>query len=182
MTNSFWIQTFTGKAFDLVNIDSNKIDIRDVAHALSNLCRFGGHCKTFYSVAQHSILAANWIKHQGYDKNVIISALLHDASEAYLVDIPRPIKLMLPDYKILEEKIETAIKYKYKLPIAKHYAIKKIDDILLMTEKRDLMVKGEQDWSYGKGIVPLKNKIVPLISELAKFNFLKMAFELGIKY
>jgi hypothetical protein len=105
-----WIKTFTGKRFDVLNPDPDQICIEDIAHALSNQCRYGGHSRKFYSVAEHSIYVAmmcSW-----YNK---LAGLLHDASEAYLVDIPRPIKHnpYLAGYRELEAKVQDAISLKF---------------------------------------------------------------------
>lgn len=98
MTNP-WIQTYTGKAFDLLDPQPEQVDILDIAHALSNICRFTGHCRAFYSVAQHSCLVARivvdlWRREHGYDcpEEVALVALLHDAPEAYIGDVSTPLK------------------------------------------------------------------------------------------
>lgn len=92
MEGTDWIQTFTGRTFYPLDPRVEDLNIHDVAHALSNLCRFGGHCSRFYSVAEHSVHVAQLTKHFGASARQILYGLLHDASEAYLVDVPRPIK------------------------------------------------------------------------------------------
>lgn len=93
------ILTSTGKWFDILRPDPSLIDLHDIASALSKLCRFGGHCQQFYSVAEHSILAAKMMRQRnGGNPALIRWALLHDASEAYVVDIPRPAKRQLTEY------------------------------------------------------------------------------------
>ena len=88
------IRTFTGKVFDLKILDPESICIEDIAHALAKTTRFGGHLKEFYSVAQHSVLMAQLVPSE-----LKVEALLHDASEAYLGDMPSPFKKMMPEYK-----------------------------------------------------------------------------------
>ena len=97
-----WIQTHSGIAFDLLKPTPDMIVIDDIAHALSNLCRFTGHSK-FYSVAQHSRLASFMVSEQ-----FALQALMHDASEAYLTDISAPLKALpcMAEYKKLEAKLE----------------------------------------------------------------------------
>lgn len=88
-----WIQTYTGRTVDVFAPQPEDIDLLDIAHALSHMCRYAGHCKTFYSVAQHSVYVAEIVKGLGAGPAIQRYALLHDASEAYLVDIPHPIKI-----------------------------------------------------------------------------------------
>src|SRR4051794_27255584 len=86
------IPTASGARFDPFAPDAASIEIRDIAHALGNLCRFGGHCRVFYSVAQHSCLVADLVERRGAGVECVHWALLHDASEAYLGDLPHPVK------------------------------------------------------------------------------------------
>src|SRR5688500_14252940 len=105
-----YIRTYTGKEFYPLKPELDKIDIEDIAHALSNLCRFTGHTKQFYSVAQHSVLASEFVR--VYDNpHLNLFVLLHDASEAYICDISRPLKVQecfkpyLQYEKILQNQI-----------------------------------------------------------------------------
>ena len=99
------ITTFTGKHFDPLEPDASLIDIRDIAHALSLTCRGNGHVKTFFSVAQHCINCALEAEARGYSQRVMLACLIHDASEAYMSDVPRPFKQALPEYKKIEEQL-----------------------------------------------------------------------------
>jgi hypothetical protein len=103
------IRTFSGKYLDVFNPDPEQICIEDIAHALAFTCRFGGHTKYFYSVAQHSINVMHGVKTKGLH----LQALMHDAAEAYLTDIPTPIKKRLPHYKQLEDNLLHAIGSKF---------------------------------------------------------------------
>lgn len=87
-----FITTYTKKYFDPLNVDESLLDIKDIAHALSLICRGNGHVQYFYSVAQHSLACAKEAKARGYSKEVILGCLLHDGSEVYLSDVTRPIK------------------------------------------------------------------------------------------
>lgn len=97
-----YITTFSGRKMYFLNPTPDMVDIEDIAHALSHVCRFGGHTANFYSVAQHSLSVAAIAENR-------LEGLLHDASEAYLVDIPKPIKGHLTSYKDIETKIMEAI-------------------------------------------------------------------------
>ena len=122
----------------------NAIDIRDIAHALSFKCRFGGHLPYFYSVAQHCVVMSYLVP-----KEYALYALLHDSMEAYLEDIPTPIKRLLPDYMALEKKLQTYIMAHFKLPVEMPSKVKEADTKMLLTEKRDIM-KPELLWQDNK--------------------------------
>ena len=92
------ILTFTGKHFDPTNPEENLIDLSDIGHALSLICRGNGHVKYFYSVAQHSIACCQEAQARGYSDRVQLACLLHDASEAYMSDVTRPVKALLTEY------------------------------------------------------------------------------------
>lgn len=104
-----FIETSSGIAFYPYSPKEEQIDIHDIAHALSHLCRFGGHSKFFYSVAQHSIFVSEYLKKAGYSPLIQLYGLLHDATEGYMVDIPTPIKQGLPDYKKVENALHCII-------------------------------------------------------------------------
>lgn len=131
------IVTYTGKIINPLTPDPDSIDIVDIWHSLSNQCRFTGHVKEFYSVAQHSVMAS-WL----VPEEDALAALLHDASEAYLADIARPVKHGLgfgETYREVEANLQAVILTKYGLnpvlPKSVHWA----DDMLLRSEQRDLM-------------------------------------------
>ena len=92
------MNTFSGKKFDPMHMNSEDVSLEDLAHALSLLCRGGGHLKYFYSVGQHSINCMKEARARGWSKRVQLACLLHDASEAYIADIIRPVKVHLPEY------------------------------------------------------------------------------------
>ncbi|MEM4379972.1 MAG: hypothetical protein QXL01_04720, partial [Thermoplasmatales archaeon] len=83
-----WIETYSGKKFDY--LAQSELDIEDIAHALSNLCRFNGHTRVFYSVAEHSVNVSSMVPPE-----LKIAALLHDAAEAYIGDVPSPLKQLI---------------------------------------------------------------------------------------
>lgn len=105
--------TYTRKRPDPCDIAPDDIDIRDIAHALSLICRAGGQFPTFYSVGQHCIACAREAEARGYSKRLQLACLLHDASEAYIADIIRPVKSQLPDYYLFEKNIQDKIYKKF---------------------------------------------------------------------
>ena len=133
------IRTFTGIYFNVFNPTPEMICIEDIAHALSHQCRFGGHLPHFYSVAQHSLYCAQEIQ----DKDYALEALMHDASEAYLMDVPRPIKGKLTNYKEIEDKIMRLIADKFSFQWPMPDEVKEIDEQALHTEWEMLMLQGK---------------------------------------
>ena len=107
------IITYAGIWINPLEPKKEDIDIRDIAHALSLVCRGNGHVKYFYSVAQHSISCYMEAKARGYSKKVQLACLLHDASEAYLSDITRPVKRKLTEYQVIEQRLQNLIWEKY---------------------------------------------------------------------
>lgn len=163
------IQTFTGKYFWPLDPCPNEVDIRDIAHHLSNICRFTGAVKYFYSVAQHSVLASR--QFERYPGNM--QALIHDASEAYICDLAKPVKDSMPDYRGIEERLMFTIAEKFELPWPFPRAIKTADTRMLLTEKRDLMPGDRDSWEWrSDGIEPYPWKIVPWGPERAEEEFL----------
>lgn len=130
------IRTFSGIYMNVFEPTSEMICIEDIAHALSHQCRFGGHLPVFYSVAQHSLNCSYLIE----NKELKLAALLHDASEAYLLDIPRPIKQQLSNYKDIEDKLMRIIGDKFGFEYPLHPDVKRIDEEMLQTEWNCLML------------------------------------------
>lgn len=103
------ITTYIGKDFDPINPDKNLLEILDIAHSLSLICRCNGHVKYFYSVAQHCLACAIEAEKRGLSRRIILGCLLHDASEAYLSDVTRPIKKELDFYLSVEDNLQNII-------------------------------------------------------------------------
>jgi hypothetical protein len=133
--------TRSGKWFDPFYPSIENIDITDIGHALSNICRFAGHTSEFYSVAQHSVYVAQTLRMRGGTPIERLAALLHDAPEAYLIDLPTPIKIELPAYKEAEGRWWSLIKKYWELPDSKtlENLIHSADMDVFATEARDLM-------------------------------------------
>lgn len=143
-----WIETRTGKRVSVENPQPDQFDIRDIAYALSNTCRFNGHCAGFYSVAEHSVAVALRLPPE-----LRLAGLLHDATEAYLGDIPSPIKQFLNDYKVIEGRFEIAIQDAFglnpdRIDLA---AVKEADIDALFTEAHFLIPSKGADWSLFQG-------------------------------
>lgn len=147
-----WIQTFGGGQFWPLAPRARAIDIRDIAHSLSLLCRFNGHCRGFYSVAEHSLHVAALL-----EPAFAPWGLLHDAAEAYLSDLPRPLKSLLPDYGRAENKVLRAVARRFHLDWPMPPCVKAVDGTLLATEKLALM--GPEPASWG----PLPAAVDPAI-------------------
>lgn len=160
-----WIQTISGNRFWPLEPDFTDVRIDDIAHALSLMCRFGGHCKSFYSVAQHSVLVASLVP-QKYR----LAALLHDAAEAYMADVLRPIKQSLPELQLFEHKLNCVIADTFGFDYPFHPCIKEADNVMLATEKRDLMASSTHPWAELPA--PTAAIIVPWLPDTAKKIFL----------
>lgn len=136
------IKTYTGIMFDPLRPDAALINMTDIAHALSMLCRANGHFRSFYSVGQHSINCMREAAARGYSGRVQLACLIHDASEAYLSDVTRPVKKELPKYLEIEEPLQAVIWEKYlhsPLTEEEHRQVFDIDDAILYHEFVALM-------------------------------------------
>jgi uncharacterized protein len=162
-----WINTFTGKKFYAQNPVPESICIEDIAHALSQQCRFTGHSSHFYSVAQHCILVSYFC----HAPNAL-QGLLHDASEAYLSDISSPLKRLpeLTGYRLLEKKVQQAIYRKWNLPVEEPQDVKYADTLILGIEAQSLLPAMHNDWKISLTIPSLK--IDPLLPREAEQLFL----------
>jgi uncharacterized protein len=134
-----YLETISGRKVHFLNPTEDEIDIRDIAYALSNLCRFNGHVP-FYSVAEHSIMVAAKC---GWDEK--LAGLLHDAAEAYLSDIPSPVKDHLPDYKSIEYKLQTVINKKFGVNTFTE-SVKRCDQDSTYTEAHYLLKSKGKEW------------------------------------
>lgn len=171
--NDAWIQTYSGRRFTPTNPNPDAVVIQDIAHSLSMQCRFGGHSAKFYSVAQHCVLVSYICNFED-----AFWGLMHDASEAYLVDVPRPIKRSgkMDSYLDFEDKVQAAICKRFGLSEKEPVSVKRADKILLSTEARDLLANLRSDWTLPEQ--PLPFKIVALEPRQAKDLFMKRFFEL----
>ena len=155
-TDSPWMQLSSGAAFDLVGQEPAQIDIRDIAVSLAKICRYNGHTARhiFYSVAQHSVLVSN-IMHKATPEAQLY-ALLHDAHEAYVGDMIRPVKQLFEGFdvydaradveNVIQRSVHMAVGLPHPVPAHIAKAIKTADEILLATERRDIMAEPARPW------------------------------------
>lgn len=168
-----WIQTYSGRKFHLLSPRPEDICIVDIAHALSNQCRFAGHLKRFYSVAEHCVRVCSLVESWPHTPAMALAALMHDADEAYLTDVPRPFKY-LPEFapfRDAESRVMSVIASVFGVPYPFPDEIKRADGILLGTEARDLMLKPPPD-NWHLKYEHLKDKIVPMSPRVARRAFL----------
>jgi uncharacterized protein len=170
-SNTGWIQTFTGKQFYPLDIREDDIDIVDIAHSLSMQCRYSGHSEKFLSVAEHSYHVSKLVP-----EKYALCGLLHDASEAYLSDIPRPLKPLLPEYKKWEENLEEVISLKYNVPFPLPPEVKEVDNRILKNEYELLMKKTHEWVFYGEKLDDFD--IYLWQPEEAKYHFLRRFMDL----
>ncbi|AFJ01975.1 hypothetical protein Q7C_806 [Methylophaga frappieri] len=161
------ILTVNGQYFDFITPEKSEFDIHVIAHGLSNICRFAGHTKAFYSVAQHSVLTSEIVP-----PDYALHALLHDAAEAFVGDIARPLKNLLPDYRVIEKRVEQAVFAQFGLPTELPQIIKHADLVMLATERRDLMTEQDDEWMLLNSIEPVDQIIQPLSPEQAYILFI----------
>lgn len=166
-----WFLTFTGKQFYPLDPRPEDMCIEDIAHALSNICRFGGHSQNFFSVAQHSVIVSNICAPEH-----AFLGLMHDAPEAYCGDVVRPLKYSLPDYIRYEDRIWEVVAEKFGIDHSTIVRIKDADNTALMTERRDLMAPSEHKWSVPNP--PLDSPIFPVGPHIAEHLFLERFREL----
>jgi hypothetical protein len=175
-----WFLTATGRQVFVTDPQPEDIVVADIAQALSRICRFGGHVRNFYSVAQHSV----WVSER-LPERLMRKGLLHDAPEAYLGDVVRPLKRELPDYVRLEALWWKAICERFQLPEEGDAEVKAVDLRALMTERRDLTYHGLQSpypWIEDEArIEPDPYFISPLGPDAAKHLFLERCAALGVR-
>lgn len=135
------ILTVSGAYFDFENPEQSAFGIADVAHALAHLCRFTGHVRRFYSVAEHSYHCSYLVPPED-----ALAALLHDAAEAFLGDVSRPLKSLLPGYRALEDRIEPVVLARFGLPPVLPPSVKAADKAMLLVEQRQAMGDAGRPW------------------------------------
>lgn len=180
-----WMQTYSGRKFSLRSPQVADIALVDIAHALSNQCRFNGHCLSFYSVAQHAVEVACCLADAGESPEVQFAGLHHDDSEAYLGDLIQPLKARddFGFFRILEGGIQGLISR--ALGFASAYSIetrvKEADLRVLARERLDLLAQCAGDWECLRGVEPSESLIVPLPPGEAKDLYLSKHYELAAK-
>lgn len=184
------MQTFTGRQFWPLDPHPEEVCIEDIAHSLALQCRFAGHCRVPYSVAEHSVRVAMLLRQwRPKDRVLTLMGLFHDGSEAYLVDVPRPSKPFLIGYAEMEALVQTAIWHRFGLVAGEWTGraacvqpdtaalIKRADNVLLATEARDLMSAPPVPWA---GLPePLPRLIHPWPWTFAEKRFLEVFAEVA---
>ncbi|MGH3987846.1 MAG: hypothetical protein ACRDTZ_11060 [Pseudonocardiaceae bacterium] len=136
-----WIQLISGEPFWPLDPRPEEIHIEDIAWALSMLCRYGGHVKRFYSVVEHSVQVSHLVPDR-----YALEGLLHDAAEAYLVDVPRPIKRQIPEYKRIEAGLERCIAECFELTHPMPAEVKEADAGIVASERAQLLALSVREW------------------------------------
>lgn len=164
----------SGAYFSFEHPERTPLPVEDIAHALSHICRFTGHCREFYSVAQHAVLTSYLAPPE-----FAFHALHHDDVEAVLGDMSSPLKRLIPQYKAIERRIEAVILAQFGLPAEMPPEVKRADLVALRTEQRDLMHKAGGLWKSLDGIEPSNRfRVLPLSPEQAATQYLRRHREL----
>jgi uncharacterized protein len=177
-----YLQTVSGRWVNPIDPDPQQFDIEDIARALGNLCRFGGHCRVFYSVAQHSVIVSELVEQRGGDVEDVFAALMHDASEAYLGDMPHPLKhrsALGAVFKEAEDHLEAALRehFAIKPGVAE---IKRADRALLAAERRAFSAE-RWAWPELEGVEPLDIELEALSPDESERAFMRRFAELDAR-
>lgn len=167
-----WIQTYSGRQFWPLSPKPSQVHLADIAQGLSMKCRYNGQALQFYSVAEHSVLLSRHFA----DTALAKWALFHDAAEAYLPDVPRPIKQHLTGFALIETNVMHAICKKFDLPIDEPFEVKRADTAILADEMQRLMAHPPADWYLPEP--PLGVEIEGWLPEEARERFLNRFAEL----
>ncbi len=180
---NYWAQSYSGKAIDFDNIQPGQFTIEDIAIGLSRINRYLGATRETYSVAEHSVCVSLAVEEEAGDTSLALRALLHDAAEAFIGDTTSPVKgwIRRQTYAldVLEARIERAIFERFGLPhlrsdppmLDEPEIIKRMDLVMLATERRDLIGPGEREWNLSHEPRP-KTLPMPLTAEKAERAFL----------
>lgn len=161
------IMLASGHLFDFLDPHNSEFTIEDVAHGLSLICRYTGQCRAFYSVAEHSLLVSDIATDYRYE------ALLHDAAEAFIGDVTRPLKQLLPEYKRIETVVEDAVIERFGLDRNYRATVKAADLRVLAAEQVQVMAPGTADWAAKAGIEPAPIIVQFLSPDVARRSFLE---------
>ena len=164
-----YVSTYLGNRFYLSRPHIDDVAIEDIAHGLAYQCRFNGQTREFYSVAQHSVMVMNLVPEEHR-----LAALLHDAAEAYLGDMVKPLKNLFPAFSVIEAQVMAIIGQRFEVELVQlHASVKWADLVALATEKRDLMPNSTEPWAYLGGVAPVPTSIWPMPPKQAKEAFLE---------
>lgn len=170
------ILTRSGQYFDFFDPQRYTLQVEDIAHGLANCCRFAGQCRVFYSVAQHSVYVSRIVP-----ERLALAGLLHDAAEAFLGDVSRPLKRLLPDYRAIEQRVEIALFRKLGIPYPIPPEVKRADMQMLRLEQTKLMAHHSDAWDCDAYPLPegiILNEATALSPEEAFHAFMERYVEL----
>lgn len=159
-----WIQTYAGIHFDLLDPQPDMVDIRDIAHSLAHQVRFNGHSRDFYTVAEHSIHVSHLVSPDSR-----LQGLLHDAAEAYVGDMVTPLKNIIPEFRIREDRVWRAIAEKFHVSPLLSPEVKRADSQMLMAEAQQLL--GEVLPGWGVDVPPAGVILRKWSPKVAKWEF-----------
>lgn len=176
-----WLETFTGRQFYPLAPRRESVTIFDIAHALAYKCRYNGHSAKFYSVAEHSTVLALYARHLGRPIDVQYHLLMHDASEAYLPDVPRPIKHLFPDLVLLERTLDAFLRDWAGLSHEVPSTIKEFDSRIIRDERAQVLLPSGRRWQVDD-LEPLGVMIHGLEPAEAMTRFLSAYQDIGLDY
>lgn len=177
------IKVADGGYVDLLNPDPASIHLSTIASALSKMCRFGGQCPRFYSVAEHCVHAMRLAIEKGWRDCEILSAiLLHDAAEAYVGDMVKPLKLLIPEFSKIEERVERAIAMRFGIDfVAWKDVVRTFDMAMLKAEKLAMWPDDKHNWAGFSDVDTFRVDFMFLTHRLAESWFLEAAESVGLK-
>jgi 5'-deoxynucleotidase YfbR-like HD superfamily hydrolase len=174
-----YLQTVSGRWVNPFDPDPDQLDAGDIARALANQCRFGGHCRIFYSVAQHSVIVSELVESRGGDTEDAFAALMHDATEAYLGDMPHPLKhrsQLGRSFREAEADLDQVIRERFGIR-TDLLEIKRVDRSLLAAERRAFSAE-TWHWPELEGVEPLDIELTALSPDEAERAFAERYAEL----
>lgn len=175
------IKLRSGRYLDLADPRADQFDLGDIAAGLSNICRFAGQCPQFYSVAEHSVRCAAQAGADGLSIDAQVALLLHDAAEAFLGDVVKPLKIMLPGYQVIERRMERCIGDKFRIDFDAHAAvIKEIDHAMLIAERRSIFGADGQAWVGENDVRRLEISVHYWSPAIGEYWFIEVATSLGL--
>ena len=175
------IKLRSGHYFDLADPLPSQFEFADIAGALSKICRFGGHCDPFYTVAEHCYHCSRVAQGDGRSRDVQLALLMHDAAEAFVGDMVNPLKVMLPDFQEVERRIEKVIAEKFQIDFELHaWCVKEIDRAMLIAERRAMFDPDTVKWTGEDSVRRLFVEFKNWEPRDAESFFTSRARELGI--
>ncbi len=172
-----WMQTYTGRRFWPLSPVPEDIDPLDIAHGLAFICRYGGHVTRFYSVAEHCVLMSEAVSPEN-----ALAALLHDAAEAYIGDMVRPLKKFMPEFQAVDHKLECVVRERFGLPDWPDWPaeVKEADNRIVRSEKEALLANPERWFVDDLEYLPVR--IQGWQPAQAEAMYLDRMWELGIRW